>query len=71
MTRIKPPTRLITICLFGVLKQRYTIRQRYVYILDHWLDWFPKLLSYQDFHYRLNQVGWQFEVMIHERVHQV
>ncbi len=47
------------------------MRQSYDYIVDHWLDWFPKLPSYQAFNYRLNQVSWQFEVLIDELVHQL
>lgn len=61
----------MTIYLFGLLKQRYTMRQSYDYIVDHWLDWFPKLPSYQAFNYRLNQVGWQFEVLVDELVQQL
>ena len=62
---------LLTIYLFGLLKQRYTMRQSYDYIVDHWLDWFPNLPSYQAFNYRLNQVGWQFEVLVDDLVHQL
>ncbi len=62
---------LLTIYLFGLLKNRFTMRQSYDYIVEHWLDWFPKLPSYQAVNYRLNQMGWQFESLIDDLVGQL
>jgi|GEM_PF-4066768 len=31
---------------------------------NHWLDWFPAMPSYQAYNYRLNQLYWQFELII-------
>ena len=38
---------LMTIYLFGLIEQRFTLSQTYKYICNHWLDWFPQLPSYQ------------------------
>ncbi|PRY47370.1 hypothetical protein CLV58_101438, partial [Spirosoma oryzae] len=54
----------MTIYLFGLIKQRSTLRQTYDYITEHWEGWFPKLPSYQAVSYRLNQIGWHFEPLI-------
>lgn len=54
---------LMTIYLFGLLEQRFTLRLTYDYITDHWADWFPQLPSYQAVNHRLNQLGWQFEIL--------
>ncbi len=55
---------LMTIYLFGLFKQRLTLRQTYDYIVDHWADWFPQLPSYQAVNNRLNAIGWHFESLI-------
>lgn len=55
---------LMTIYLFGLLKQRLSLQQTYDYILDHWLDWFPQLPSYEAVNHRLNQIGWHFESLV-------
>lgn len=57
---------LLTIYLFGILKRRFTTRDMYDYIHQHWHDWFPKLPSYQAVNYRLNQLGWQFETLVND-----
>lgn len=62
---------LITIYLFGLLRKRFTMRQSYDYIVDHWLDWFPKLPSYQAVNYRLNQASWHFESLVDELVNRL
>lgn len=54
---------VITLYLFGILQRRFTIKDGYDYILNHWLDWFPHLPSYQAYNKRLNEVYWQFEVI--------
>lgn len=55
---------LLTIYLFGILKRRFTTRDMYDYIHQHWQSWFPELPSYQAVNYRLNQAGWHFESLI-------
>lgn len=55
---------LMTIYLFGLIKQRATLRQTYDYIIEHWEGWFPRLPSYQAVSYRLNQISWHFEPLI-------
>jgi hypothetical protein len=53
----------ITIYLFAILQRRFTIKEGYDYIVNHWLDWFPCLPSYQAYNKRLNDLFWQFEVI--------
>jgi hypothetical protein len=55
---------LMTIYLFGLLQGRFRLQATYDYIQQHWADWFPKLPSYQAVNYRLNQMGWHFEVLV-------
>lgn len=57
---------LMTIYLFGILQKRFTIKDGYDYILNHWLDWFPCLPSYQAYNKQLNQLYWPFEVIAQE-----
>lgn len=52
---------LMTIYLFGIIQQRFTLRATYDYMQQHWASWFPKLPSYQAVNNRLNQMGWHFE----------
>ena len=55
---------LMTIYLFGLFKQRLTLQQTYDYVVDHWLDWFPQLPSYQAVNYRINEISWHFESLV-------
>ena len=57
---------LMTIYLFGFLQRRFTLRDTYHYIQQHWADWFPDLPTYQAVNHRLNQMGWHFETLIDE-----
>ncbi len=54
---------IITIYLFGILQRRFTVKDSYTYIVNHWLEWFPCLASYQAYNKRLNDLYWQFEVI--------
>jgi hypothetical protein len=54
---------VITMYLFGILQRRFTIKDSYTYILNHWVDWFPHLPSYQAYNKRLNELYWQFDVI--------
>ncbi len=48
---------LLTIYLFGVsCQEKYQLKSMYTYIQTHWLDWFPRLPSYQTFVHRLNRL---------------
>jgi hypothetical protein len=57
---------LMTIYLFGLIKQRLDLQQTYDYIVDHWLDWFPQLPTYEAVNNRLNQIAWHFESLVDE-----
>jgi len=46
---------VITIYLFGIIKQRFEIKTIYDYAHDHLHEWFPKLPSYVAFVNRLNR----------------
>lgn len=54
---------VITMYLFGIMQRRFTVKDSYAYISNHWLDWFPHLPSYQAYNKRLNDLYWQFEVL--------
>ncbi len=56
----------MTIYIFGIQQKRFTTRQTYDYIVNHWADWFPKLPTYQAVNHRLNQIGWQFETRVND-----
>lgn len=57
---------VLTIYLFGILQRRFTVKDTYDYIVNHWLDWFPCLPSYQAYNKRLNDLYWQFEIIAKE-----
>jgi hypothetical protein len=57
---------VITMYLFGIMQRRFTVKDSYAYIVNHWLDWFPNLPSYQAYNKRLNDLYWQFEVIARE-----
>jgi len=48
---------LVTVYLFGHLRNHFSQRHIYDYVRAHWLAWFPDLPSYQAFNYRLNQLS--------------
>lgn len=62
---------VITMYLFGIFQKRFTVKDGYDYMKNHWLDWFPHMPSYQAYNYRLNQLYWQFEVIIGELMAQL
>jgi hypothetical protein len=43
---------IIAIYLFGQLNGKFKHRQIYDFIQNYWLEWFPKLPSYQAFNRR-------------------
>ena len=62
---------LMTIYLFGLIEQRFTLSQTYKYISDHWADWFPQLPSYQAVNNRLNAINCHFQPLIEGLVGQI
>jgi hypothetical protein len=54
---------VITMYLFGILQRSFTVKDSYDYIINHWLEWFPCLPSYQAYNKRLNDLYWQFEII--------
>jgi hypothetical protein len=62
---------VITMYLFSILQRRFTIKDGYDYMLNHWLDWFPSLPSYQAYNKRLNDLYWQFEVIAQQLMKQL
>jgi hypothetical protein len=57
--------------LFAIFEKRFTLKEGYHYMKNHWLDWFPAMPSYQAYNYRLNQLYWQLEVIIGELMRKV
>ena len=55
---------LISVYLFGLIKERHKIKQIHGYIEEHWLSWFPKLPSYKNFVVRLNNLHAVFPVLL-------
>lgn len=62
---------LMTIYLFGLLEQRFTLKQTYKYIRHHWADWFPKMPSYQAVNYRINAINDHFAPLIEGLILQI
>lgn len=52
---------LVTIYFFGLLHQRFEKKAIYEFIQTYWLEYFPKLPSYQTFVARLNQLEPTFQ----------
>lgn len=44
----------MTVYLWGIMQQKFTVKAVYKYTKMHLSDWFPKLPSYQAFNHRLN-----------------
>lgn len=57
---------VLTIYLFGILKQHRTIQAIYTYVTDHLAPWFPDLLSYGGYVQRLNRLHEVFPALIEE-----
>lgn len=47
---------VLTIYLFGIIKQHRTIQALYTYVCDHLADWFPALPGYGGYVQRLNRL---------------
>jgi hypothetical protein len=59
---------VLTVYMFGIFGKRFTVKDIYSYMVNHWQDWFPNLPSYQAYNYRLNQLYWQFEIIADELI---
>ncbi len=55
---------VVTIYLFGIMRQRFTVKAIYHYIGDHLRTWFPRLPTYQTFTDRLNRLGAVFQALL-------
>jgi len=62
---------LMTIYLFGLIEQRFTLKQTHKYIGNHWAGWFPKLPSYQAVNNRINAISDHFLPLIEGLVGQL
>jgi len=62
---------LMTIYLFGLIEQRFTLSQTYKYIAEHWASWFPQLPSYQAVNNRINAISDHFLPLIEGLVEQI
>lgn len=60
---------IITIYLFGQLNEKFNHRQIHQFIEQYWLDWFPRLPSYQAFNRRLNLLGDNFQILFAHLLH--
>lgn len=54
---------IITVYLFGQLNEKFNQRQIHTFIRQYWLDWFPRLPSYQAFNRRLNLLTDNFQTL--------
>jgi hypothetical protein len=54
---------IMTIYINGIMKNRHTVKNIYEYTSDHLRNWFPKLLSYEAFTHRLNQIHAVFSML--------
>lgn len=61
---------IMTIYIFGVMQKYSKVKDIYLYIQDHWKDWFPKLPSYPTFNTRLNAINGAFTIMVNELIEQ-
>lgn len=60
---------IITIYLFCVaFQEKYKVKSMHKYILQHWIDWFPNLPSYQTFVNRLNRMSVLFPFLVSELI---
>jgi hypothetical protein len=56
-------TEAITVFLFGILQNRFKIKEIYKYTKDHLSEWFPDMPSYTAFVQRLNRMEDVFPVL--------
>jgi hypothetical protein len=60
---------IITIYLFCVaFHEKYKVKSIHKYILQHWIDWFPNLPSYETFVNRLNRISVLFPLLVSELI---
>lgn len=57
---------VLTIYIFGILQEKYKVKQIYNYTRNHLNDWFPLLPSYQAFNARLNRLHDIFPALIEQ-----
>jgi hypothetical protein len=57
---------VLTIYLFGIIKQHRTIKAIYTYVTDHMAPWFPALPSYGGYIQRLNRLHELFPRLVEE-----
>ena len=56
---------IITIYLFCVaFQEKHKLKSMHRYILEHWIDWFPALPSYETFVTRLNRISSIFPILV-------
>lgn len=56
---------IITIYLFCVaFQEKHKLKSMHRYILEHWIDWFPALPSYETFVTRLNRIASIFPILV-------
>jgi hypothetical protein len=60
---------IITVYLFGQLNEKFNHRQIHAFIKEYWLDWFPRLPSYQAFNRRLNLLADNFQELFAHLLH--
>jgi len=53
----------ITIYLFGIAEGKFEVKAIHQFIRDYWLEWFPKLPSYQKFNKRINLLAPAFQTL--------
>jgi hypothetical protein len=44
---------VLTIYLFGIIEQRFTVKLIHKYVQEHWQNWFPTLRKYEAYNHRL------------------
>ena len=47
----------ITVYLWGIMQQKFTVKAVHQYTAEYLEDWFPKMPSYQEFNRRINFLG--------------
>lgn len=60
---------IMTVYLFGQLNEKFNHRQIHQFIRQYWLDWFPRLPSYQAFNRRLNLLADNFQTLFAHLLH--
>lgn len=62
---------IITVYLFGQLNEKFNHRQIHSFIQEYWLEWFPRLPSYQAFNRRLNLLNDNFQALFADLLHRL